>query len=607
MIGFLTNSIPRRILASLVVIYIATYIPTAIVVYSGVRGSIIESNTSQLHQLAELKYERLVNVLGALATDVSAWSRLEVMNDLVSGDIDKRVTRTLEELKQLYGLAGDIYAFDAAGKLLASTRVTRPGDNARDLPAEWQNAQSGLVLIDKHSDPMTQGQIVALEIPVFGSFDQNYRIGTLVLSYPWSAVEWLLFSPETGTVLIEAGDPPRVLAADPGTIADRVTIDPAKDESDGSDGALIVGRSEPRKGILGKWRVLALQETNVVTRSLRRVGLELLLLGAFLGIPIVGLGRWLSNRLTAPVVELTRVVREIADTDRLAARVPVSSSDELGILARSFNRMTENLERATNERERVVRDLEALNQTLEAKVAARTEQLEAAVTAQQRLLGDISHEIKSPLARLDVALGLARRSDHAVAPKQFDRMEREIGNISALASELLTLTRLDGGASAVEFAEVDLGALVDDIVEDAGYEARNRLSDVRLCKPDRPIVFKGNADLLRRAIENVVRNALFYTAEKTPIDIVMSDDTAELISIEVRDGGPGVPETALTHLFEPFYRVDEARTRKTGGSGIGLAICQRVMALHRGSVRAHANQPTGLVVRMELPLGKRGM
>src|SRR5271165_6147209 len=110
MIGFLTRSIPRRILASLVAIYVATYVATAVVVYSGVRRSIVESDTNALQQLAELKYDRLVNVLEALATDVTAWSQLEVMNDLLSGDIDKRVTRTLEGLKQLYRLSGDIYA-----------------------------------------------------------------------------------------------------------------------------------------------------------------------------------------------------------------------------------------------------------------------------------------------------------------------------------------------------------------------------------------------------------------------------------------------------------------------------------------------------------------
>ena len=595
MMGFLTSSIPRKILASLVAIYVTTYVATAVVVYSGVRASILASNTSALNQLADVKYQRLVNVIDALATDVNAWSQLEVMNDLVSGDIDKRVVRTLEELKRLYGLNGDIYAFDAAGKLVASTRGAPGGGASGTLPPAWRRGDNRLILLDKHADPMAGGQIVALEIPVFGSFDRNYRIGALVLSYPWKDVEKLLFSVETGTILLETGASPSVLAADPQTLRDSA-----------GRGAFIVGRSAARDGILGRWQVQALQETRVVTRSLRRVGLELAVLGLALGIPIFGLGRWLSNRLTAPVVELTRVVREIADTDKLDARVPVSSSDELGTLARSFNRMTESLERATAEREQFVRDLEALNQTLEAKVAARTQELEEAVMAQQRLIGDISHEIKSPLARLGVALGLAQRSPGNVAPKQFDRMEREIGNISALASELLTLARLDGAAASVAFAPVDLRALVKGIVADAFYEAPDRKPDIVIREPKGAIIVEGNADLLRRAIENVVRNALFYTASGTPITIVIARRGAGCAAVGVHDEGPGVPDAALAHLFEPFYRVDEARARKTGGSGIGLAICERVVVLHKGFVRARTNLPHGLIVEIVIPMGRRG-
>jgi signal transduction histidine kinase len=602
MIGFLSRSIPRRILASLVAIYFATYVATAIVVYSGVRASIVESNTDALHQLAELKYDRLTNVLDAWATDVTAWSQLEVMNDLVSGDIDKRVARTLEDLKQLYGLGGEIYAFDTADKLVASSRVGRSDPADVFLPAAWKTQETGLILRDKHADPMTSSQIIVLETPIFGRFEKDYRIGTLVLAYPWSAIEGLLFPGDTGTVLIETGDAPRVLAANPSSVTEHLVVRPGEVEI---AGALLAGRSTPRSGLFSHWQVQALQQTRVVTHSLRRVGLELVFLGALLAVPIVALGRWLSNRLTAPVMELTRVVREIADTDKLDARVPVSSSDELGTLARSFNRMTENLQLATKERERFVRDLEAMNQTLESKVAGRTEELEAAIQAQHRLIGDISHEIKSPLARLDVALGLARRLADRLASKQFDRMEREIGNISALASELLTLARLDTAPMAVDFAPLDLAGLVEEIVADATFEAPHRQADIRLQLLDRAIVVSGNSDLLRRAIENVVRNAVFYTAGKTPVAITVSQTTLDRAVIEVRDEGPGVPEEALAHLFEPFYRVDEARARKTGGAGVGLAICQRVVALHGGSVSAKANRPTGLIVRIEIAIGRR--
>ncbi|MGO8921195.1 MAG: HAMP domain-containing protein, partial [Stellaceae bacterium] len=371
MIGFLTRSIPRRILAALLSIYVATYFATAVVVYSGVRASILESDATALNQLAALKYEQLVNMVGALATDLTAWSELDVMNDLVSGDIDKRVTQTLEALKRLYGLTGDIYAFDATGQLLASSDGGRSSGRGERIPPQWQNTATGLAFIDRAADPMTGSEVVALEIPVFGSFDKTYRIGSLVMTVPWASIEKLLFSLENGTILVERGEPTRILAADPADIADRSGVNRIRPEDGGTSAGFVVGRSVPRSGLIANWEVVTVQASDIATRPLRWVIGELVLLGAFLGIPIVFLGRWLSDRLTAPIADLTRVVRGIADTDKLDARAPVTSSDELGSLAQSFNRMTDNLQRTTREREQFVRDLAALNQTLEAKIAAR--------------------------------------------------------------------------------------------------------------------------------------------------------------------------------------------------------------------------------------------
>lgn len=594
-LGFLARSIPRRIQASLMGIYIATYVATSLVVYTGARGSMLASNAAALNQLAQLKYEKLVDAVAGLATDLAAWSELEVMNDLVSGDVDKRVAQTLESLKRQYRLTGEIYAFDAAGRLLASSGGAARSDR---LPAAWASAGGRLVLLGKGADPMAGGAVIALESPVFGSFDKSYRIGTLVMTWPWASVEAQLFSGDGGTLLVDRADEPRLLAADPPGLA-RVRLDPAG----GADG-FVVGRSLPGDGLIGRWQVVTLEEDAAVSRPLRRIALALVLLGLGLGVPIAVLGRWLSLKLTSPIAQLTRAAREIADTDRLDARVPVSSPDELGTLARSFNRMTDNLERASREREQFVQALAALNQTLEAKIIERTAELEAAVRAQQRLIGDISHEIKSPLARLSVALGLARRVDVADLAKQHDRMEREIASISALASELLTLARLDGAASTLELAPLDPAALVERVVADAVYEAPRRAEDVVLRLPEAPLAVRGNADLLRRAIENVVRNAIFYTSEGTPIEVALTRRGSDRIAIEVRDHGPGVPAEALPHLFEPFYRVDEARNRKTGGTGIGLAICQRALQLHGGTALARNGEPSGLIVELDLPLDR---
>ncbi|MBB6251207.1 sensor histidine kinase [Nitrospirillum iridis] len=610
MMRLITRSIGAKILAALMAIYVVTYVATALVVYSGIRNGLMEAGTGALNQLADLKYERLATRIDALADNLTAWSQLEVMNDLVSGDVDKRVTAALEGLKRLYDLPGDIYAFDTAGTLIASSSphplpavkpptAPTPG-GLRSLPPEWRVEGRAPTFLDKHRDPISGGWTVALAIPILGTFAPDFRLGTLVVTLPWPALETLLYGLDTGTVLLRLGPGVDVLSASPAALARQAGLDSANPPTGAN--AYIIGRSVTHDGLLRAWQVVVAQDVPTVTRPLRHVALDLVLLGLCLGLPIVISVRWLARRLTAPVSDLTRVVREIADTDRLDIRVPVSSEDELGFLAQSFNRMTETLQRAMAE-------LEGMNQSLEGKVAARTTELEAAIAAQRRLIRDISHEVKSPLARLSMALGLARRVADAHAPLQFDRMEREIATIASLATELLTLAKLEGADSAVAVGPVDLASLIADVIDDALFEVPERAGDVHFNPDGQPAILDGNADLLRRAVENVVRNALFYTSPGVPVAVALErlDHPAGAgtggLRITVADQGPGVPDDAMDQLFEPFYRVDQARARATGGSGIGLTICKRVMELHRGGIRARHNHPHGLVVEMDLPLG----
>jgi len=279
-----------------------------------------------------------------------------------------------------------------------------------------------------------------------------------------------------------------------------------------------------------------------------------------------------ARYLSRPITELRSAAARLARGD-LGARVGgkfAAQNDEAADLVREFDQMAE-----------------------------RVAEL---IGTQRRLIGDISHEIKSPLARLSVALGLARRAAEAHAPMQFERMQREIEKISLLVSELLTLAQLEQSDVRVKVGLIDLTALVEKIVGDAVFEAQRRADDVTFHKPDDDIMIEGDEVLLRRAIENVVRNAIFYTSKGIKVDISIFRKEPDWVGLKISDGGPGVPETTLAHLFEPFYRVDAARARKTGGTGIGLAICERAIRLHGGVVRAWNRMPQGLVVEIGMPL-----
>ena len=284
---------------------------------------------------------------------------------------------------------------------------------------------------------------------------------------------------------------------------------------------------------------------------------------------------WLARYLTSPVAKLRAATRELAAGNLSARVVPTLGNrrDELASLAADFDEMAE--------------------------------KIQSLVDSQRRLLGDISHELRSPLARLNVALELARQRSGAEASSALERIQLEAENLNEMIGQLLALTRLESGAEEILKSEFDLTALVRGVSEDADFEARSRKRSVKLeSSPDCKVV--GNEQLLRRAIENVVRNAVQYTASETEVVVKLDCEDSGVAVLTVRDHGPGVPENALTEIFRPFYRVDDARDRKAGGVGLGLAIAERAVRIHAGIVEASNAADGGLVVTISLPVSAKG-
>ncbi|MBU0910281.1 MAG: HAMP domain-containing protein, partial [Proteobacteria bacterium] len=234
------------------------------------------------------------------------------------------------------------------------------------------------------------------------------------------------------------------------------------------------------------------------------------------------------------------------------------------------------------------------------------ERIQGLLLAQKRLLRDISHELRSPLARLNVALELARQRAGDNAGQSLDRIEKESERLNELIGQLMTLTVLESGVQDLGKDSVNLTELLQAIRVDADFEAGSRNCRVTLaagCTAE--AVMHGSRELLRRAFENVIRNGVRYTRENTEVEISCSTATegeTRLAVIAVRDHGPGSPEWCLHHLFKPFFRVAEARDRQSGGTGIGLAIAERAVRLHGGSMTASNAAGGGLIVTIALPL-----
>lgn len=285
---------------------------------------------------------------------------------------------------------------------------------------------------------------------------------------------------------------------------------------------------------------------------------------------------WLTRYITAPILHLRAATHRLATGD-LSARVGHATGkryDELAELSQDFDHMAE--------------------------------QIESLISSQRRLIADISHELRSPLARLTVALGLTRLHANAESASGLDRIELEAGRLNSLIGSLLRLARLESGSEVLEGDPVVLDRLVLDVAADADFEAQARNRHVRVTQTDGCTIL-GNRQLLRSAIENVIRNAVSYTAEGTEVHIALTRSAANgngVATISVRDHGSGVPEESLGDIFLPFYRVGDARDRSSGGSGLGLSITERAVRLHGGTVRAENCDSGGLLVEMRLPFAK---
>ena len=285
---------------------------------------------------------------------------------------------------------------------------------------------------------------------------------------------------------------------------------------------------------------------------------------------------FLARSLATPLEELRKAARKIAAGD-LATRVSKTMprrQDEIGQLAKDFDIMTS--------------------------------RLQAMQQANQRLMQDVSHELRSPLARLSVALEIARKKGVGEIGSEIDRITLESERLGTLVNDVLGLLRESSETTPRFDEDLDLSVLLSDLVEVVNYEVPEGKPGISWQATD-PCEFHGDRELLWRAMENLLRNALRHTDPDRGVllDLVVSKRKSS-VRLEVRDFGSGVPEEELEKIFEPFYRVQESRDRGSGGHGLGLSIAANAVHMHGGGIQASNAEGGGLVVIISLPLSQGG-
>src|SRR5882757_8592910 len=280
----------------------------------------------------------------------------------------------------------------------------------------------------------------------------------------------------------------------------------------------------------------------------------------------------LAYHIASPIHSIQSTARRVAQGD-LKARVPASVSrrfDELSALAKDFDSM--------------VGRLDVLIQT------------------QKNLLNSVSHELRSPLARINLSLALLKKRSTPESDDIFQRLDRDVARIDLLMGQLLTLSRLEAGLSSGEREDVDLVQLMEEVAADCNFEAQASGKSVTLYSSGSVILGHADPHALRSACENVIRNAVRFTQLGTNVEVDLEIDRSAaepLALLSVRDHGPGVPEDSLQAIFQPFVRIN---TEATGGNGLGLAIAFEAIRLHRGRISATNLLPTRLEINIRLPV-----
>jgi signal transduction histidine kinase len=284
----------------------------------------------------------------------------------------------------------------------------------------------------------------------------------------------------------------------------------------------------------------------------------------------------LAYSIASPIWGIQSAARRVAQGD-FSARAPKAVSkrgDELGALATDFDSMVERIENL--------------------------------IRTQRSLMNSVSHELRSPLSRLNVSLAVLRKDASVRSWSTIERMERDITRIDTLIGQLLTLSRFEASLTYGTKEDVDFTLLVQEVAADGNFEAQSLGKSVILEEANAVVLRNADSLALRSACENIIRNAIHFTRPGTDVKVTLEVNGvpgAPEVILTVRDMGPGVPEDSLENIFRPFFRVDQPGTRPQG-NGLGLAIALEAVRMHHGSIAATNLSPQGLEVRVRLPTSR---
>lgn len=641
--------------ASFVAIFLVTYSITALVVFTSVSQITRTTEAYTLTQIANQKLGQTSASLDALSTNLTAWSSLEVMTDIFSADIDKRIYRTLLKLRAQYSLSGQIYVFDAQGQFVASSSSSQ---ESLALPDTWKPKSVDLHFVDKHLDPRVDrslaveetDSLVVLSHTIFANFGAKAPIGTIVAALPWQDIHKVIFEGDYPALLLKNGTSRILHSSDSFQNLDHMPslVDKPLSIRLGNTN-FICGYSDLHNNNIPGWTLVALKTETAANAPLWNVGLQLLLLGFALIIPVGFAIQWLSLMLTRPLHSLGQTVSDVARDNNLSLRAKVTTEDEIGLLAHAFNRMTENLGVASLEREEALKKMENLNATLERRVNERTAELSDAnhevvkafdqlkstqsqlvhsekMASLGQLVAGVAHELNNPIGFIYAnfphletyadeifqlldeiqAMDMPEVNKEALNKKISDYdiafVKSDLGKIIAsgksgasrikeIVSSLRSFSRLD----EAELKKVKLEVGLDDTLSILNHYLKGGVTVEKAYGLNQAVTCR--AGQINQVFTNIIFNAVQAMNEKGTLTIT-TRRSGDFAVVDIGDTGTGISEDILTRIFDPFFT-----TKKVGeGTGLGLSISYGIIENHGGKLEVESVAGKGTTFHIWLPI-----
>ncbi len=640
------KSLLHQLLIPLVLSFVLLVLLMTGLVFVEMKTDLEHSIKKQLLSNTETIKTQLKTIFHYHILNTSAWAKLEIMDDIITEDIDGQINRSLQELKSNYHLPGDILVFDHQRQLISSSnnKLYYQTDTITPPNVWFQLDKDHTLFIGKHINPYTHQEAITFIHRITASFDSQRDLGFIVLTHPWSSIENIVLPKQIQSILIDQTG--YVLASNVKELSINEfiisSLQTNRTKLTNTDFLFEATQLTHVLDIPINWQIVSLEKHEKALQPVWRLGIKITIAALTLTLMISCFIVWQIQRVVAPIQKVTQTVLEIAQSSDLSKRVAITDHNETGILADSFNLMAEKLAETMTEKDHYSTRLTELNKTLEQQVTDRTkaysvanEQLQSTIKQLQQaqtqliqsekmaslgqLVAGIAHEINNPLGSINANIPILTEYTHDLfavldniqdspimakplqeidysfiqedTPKLLDSMKNAASRMKEIILSLRNFSRLD----QAEVQDILLEDAIDTTLALLSHRLKNRITVIKHYQLNQLVPCY--AGLINQVLMNLLANAEQAIEDEGQI-IIETKQQNNYALISIQDTGTGMDSDTMNKIFDPFFT-----TKPVGeGTGMGLSISYGIIEKHNGSIKVSSKPNAGTVFTIHLPM-----